>query len=66
MPEFMTAGQVAEILGISRDRLQFAIRFSGAPEPRAGKVSNRRLFSSADVEALREWFASRGKAVAHA
>lgn len=59
MPEIMTSGQVAEVLGISRDRLAFAIRFSGAPEPKAGKVSNRRMFSPEDVEALRKWFSRR-------
>ncbi len=59
MPNFMTTGQVAQILGVSRDQLHFAIRYSGAPEPAAGKVGNRRIYSLDDVERLRDWYSER-------
>lgn len=67
MPEFMTSGQAAKIIGVSRDQLTFAIRYSGAPEP-AHRLGGKRIFQPSDVENLRKWFSvNRGRrSAAHA
>lgn len=61
MPKFFTTGEAAAKLGLSRDKLMFALRISGAPEPEAGRLGGRRMFSAEDIERLRKWFATRGK-----
>lgn len=63
MSVFLTTGEAAHRLGISRDKLMFALRSSGAPEPRTGRLGGRRIFSEEDVERLRKWFSAHGKAV---
>lgn len=58
MIQFLSSGPAAKAIGVTRDSLLFALR-TGAPEPKGGKVGNRRLFSQEDIETLREWFARR-------
>lgn len=62
MLKVMSSGQAAKEIGVSRDSLLFALR-TGAPEPKAGRLGNRRMFSESDIERLREWFAKRRKSV---
>jgi len=63
MENLKSSGQAAAELGITRDALLFALQ-SGAPEPKAGRLAGRRMFSQADLEALVQWFAARGREVA--
>lgn len=60
MLNVVSSGQAAKEIGVSRDSLLFALR-TGAPEPKAGRLGNRRMFSEADIERLREWFSKRGR-----
>ena len=56
-----SCGQVAEMLGVHRDAIQAGIR-AGAPEA-SMKVANKRIFTEADVMAIRRWFISNGRRV---
>lgn len=66
MLKVVSSGVAAKAIGVSRDSLLFALR-TGAPEPTAGRLGDRRMFSEKDIETLREWFAKRrGRALAGA
>lgn len=56
-----STGEAALALGVSRDSLVAALR-AGAPEPKQ-RVGGRRLFSPQDIDRVRSWFASRGRAL---
>lgn len=60
MNEMFSSGGAAKELGMSRDSLLFALR-TGAPQPKAPRVANRRMFSKGDIERLRKWFSERRK-----
>ena len=57
-----STGEVARLLGLSRDALISALRY-GAPEPTVPRAGGRRVFTAADVARLREWLAARGRRV---
>jgi DNA-binding transcriptional MerR regulator len=58
MMKVVSSGQAAKEIGVTRDSLLFALR-TGAPEPKAGRLGNRRMFSEDDIETLKKWFARR-------
>ncbi len=59
MAKLFSSGQVATMLGISRDTLHMAFRLGEVAEPEAGKINNRRIFSETDIERLRDHFGRR-------
>ena len=65
MLKVVSSGQAAKEIGVTRDSLLFALR-TGAPEPTAGRLGNRRMFSEDDIQTLKEWFGSRGRRVVNA
>jgi hypothetical protein len=52
-----STGDVARILGVSRDAVFWALR-SGGPRPKI-KIAGRRMFTARELEALKKWFSHR-------
>ena len=48
--------QVAEIVGVKAHRISYAVSNGFLPEP-AERITNRRMFTDADVEAAKKYFA---------
>lgn len=58
--DYFATGEVAKCLGITRDKLDYAIRFGGAPDAEK-RCSGRKYFSAKEIENLKIWFQERGK-----
>ena len=54
MPEGFFSGKAAQILGVSRDALQQAILYHGAPDA-SRRHGRKRLFSMEDIQRFQEW-----------
>lgn len=52
--------EVAKIVGVKAHRISYAVSNGYLPEP-AARITNRRMFTDADVEAAKKYFASQLK-----
>lgn len=59
-----SSGDVANVLGIKRDRLAAAILRCGCPDASL-RIGGKRVFTPADIAAIRRWYQARGKQVNH-
>lgn len=50
--------QVAEIVGVKAHRISYAVSNGFLPEP-AERITNRRMFTEADVAAAKQYFARK-------
>jgi DNA-binding transcriptional MerR regulator len=51
-------GEVARIVGVRAHRISFALSSGFIPEP-AERITNRRMFTEADIETARRYFAAK-------
>jgi len=59
MSELFTTSQVAKLLAIKPYQLTYALSIGVVDEPQ--RLSGRRLFSTKDIERLRQHFSSKGE-----
>jgi DNA-binding transcriptional MerR regulator len=52
--------EVAKIVGVKAHRISYAVSNGYLPEP-AARITNRRMFTHADVEAAKRYFATKPK-----
>ena len=51
---------VAALVGVKQHRIEYALKNAYLPEP-AERITNRRIFTDADLQAALEYFATKPK-----